>query len=239
MVDSTCNGQVLEVVSQESGDKISQLSKKGAKIGKNVTIDDSATITAKNILIGNDVHIGPNTEISARDFIIGDDVRIGMNCIFRSGEIQIGNKSGIGNDNDIQPHAFFKLGSTSHIGNQANIRGRYITIGDEVFITNGFRVGGGGRNGPEATLIIGDRCTLHNNFINVARPVIVGNDVGISPDAILITHGYWQSVLEGYSASYAPITIHDWVIIGMRSIVLPGVEIGEGTTIGAGSIVSS
>ncbi len=77
-----------------------------------------------------------------------------------------------------------------------------------------------------------------NNFINIAKMVTVGNDVGFGPETILITLGYWQSVLEGYSATFAPITIHDWVILGMRVIVLPGVEIGEGTTVGAGAIVS-
>jgi acetyltransferase-like isoleucine patch superfamily enzyme len=225
-------------VNRKPIDRIAQLSKKGAVIGKDVAIHESADIIAKNIIIGNSVHIGPNTNILARSLVIETDVRIGMNCTFRSNQIKIGENSRIGNNNDIQPHALFSMGNTSHIGNQAHIRGREVTFGDDVFITNGLRVGGGGRNEREAILTVGDRCTMHNNFINIAKPVTVGNDVGFSPETILITHGYWQSVLEGYSATYAPITIHDWVILGMRVIVLPGVEIGERTTVGAGAIVS-
>lgn len=225
-------------MNREPTDIITQLSEMGAEIGRNSAIHESVEIVAKRIVIGDNVQIGPNTRICAREFVFGEDVRIGTNCILQSKEIRIGNNSRIGNNNDIQPHAFFTLGNTSHIGNQAHIRGREVTLGDEVFVTNGFRVGGGGRNEPEATLRIGDRCTMHNNFINIAKPVTVGNDVGFSPETILITHGYWQSVLDGYSATYAPITIHDWVILGMRTIILPGVEIGEGTTVGAGSIVT-
>jgi acetyltransferase-like isoleucine patch superfamily enzyme len=225
-------------MSRNPVDRVAQLSKKGAKIGKDVLIHESAEITGVHIKIGDSVQIGPNTRIFAKNLEIGEDVQIGSNCTFRCNQVLIGDRTQIGSNNDIQPYGLFKIGETSHIGNQSHIRGREVAIGDEVFITNGFRVGGGGRNEPEAILKIGDRCTMHNNFINLAKPVLVGNDVGFSPEAIFITHGYWQSVLEGYSATYAPITVHDWVIIGMRAIILPGVEIGEGTTIGAGAVVS-
>lgn len=217
---------------------ITSLRRKGAEIGKGVKIHKSTKIIARQIQIGDDVHIGPNTRILAKELVLGSATRIGMSCVFRSHEVRIGESSQIGDENDIQPYARFSMGNTSYIRSKAQIRGRVVSLGDEVFITSGFRVGGGGRNGPEACLTIGDRCTMHNNFINIAKPVTIGNDVGFSPETILITHGYWQSVLEGYSASYAPITIHDWVILGMRVIVLPGVEIGEGTTVGAGSIVT-
>ena len=157
MADSTCKNQVLITVSRKPIDKIAQLSKKGAVIGKDVAIHESAGITAKNIMIGDSVHIGPNTQIFARSLVVGADVRIGMNCTFRSNHIKIGENSRIGNNNDIQPHALFSMGNTLYIGNQAHIRGREVTFGDEVFITNGLRVGGGGRNEPEAILTVGDR----------------------------------------------------------------------------------
>lgn len=218
--------------------KVAELRRKGAEIGKDVSIHGHARIMAKRIEIGDKVQIGPNTRILAKEILLGPNVSIGKNCTFRSEQIIIGEKSRIGENNDIQPNALFSIGNTSHIGSQAHIRGRVVTFGDEVFITNGLRVGGGGRDEPDARFIVGDRCTMHNNFINIAKPVTIGNDVGFSPETILITHGYWQSVLEGYSATFAPITIHDWVILGMRVIVLPGVEIGERAIIGAGAIVT-
>ncbi|MFX1563067.1 MAG: DapH/DapD/GlmU-related protein [Promethearchaeota archaeon] len=218
--------------------KVTELRREGADIGKDVTILEGASIIAKKIEIGDGVQIGANSRIQAIELLLGDDVRIGNNCTFRSEQIRIGEKTLIGESNDIQPHSIFSMGNISHIGNKAHIRGRLVSFGDEVFITDGLRVGGGGRNEPDAQFIVGDRCTMHNNFINIAKPVTIGNDVGFSPETSLITHGYWQSVLEGYSTSFAPITIHDWVILGYRVIVLPGVEIGERTTVGAGSIVT-
>jgi acetyltransferase-like isoleucine patch superfamily enzyme len=214
------------------------MNKKQIGIGKDVVIHESAVIKATNIKIGDSVQIGSNTKIFAEHLVLESDVKIGSDCLLRSNQIQMGFESRIGNNNDIQPHSLFKMGKTSSIGNQAHIRGREVTLGDDVFITNGFRVGGGGRNDPYAILTIGDRCTMHNNFINLARHVTIGNDVGLSPDTILITHGYWQSVLEGYTVKYAPIIINDWVIIGMRATILPGVEIGERTTVGSGAVVS-
>ncbi|MBN2228002.1 MAG: hypothetical protein JW779_00290 [Candidatus Thorarchaeota archaeon] len=225
-------------MSQKPVDRVAELVNKGADIGKSVVIHETAQIVAKKIKIGDAVQIGPNTKIFTKNLVLDSDVKIGSNCMLRCNQIELGFESSIGNNNDIQPYSLFKMGKTSRIGNQAHIRGREVTLGDDVFITNGFRVGGGGRNEPDAILTVGDRCTMHNNFINLAKPVSIGNDVGLSPDVILITHGYWQSVLEGYSATYASITIHDWVIIGMRATILPGVEIGERTTIGAGAIVS-
>ncbi len=225
-------------MSQKPIDRVAELSNNGADIGRDVIIHESAEIIASNIKIGDSVQIGPNTRILSKKLVLESGVKIGSNCMLRCNQIQLGHESRIGNNNDIQPYGLFKMGKTSRIGNQAHIRGREVTLGDDVFITNSFRVGGGGRNEPYAILTVGDRCTMHNNFINLAKPVTIGNDVGLSPDVILITHGYWQSVLDGYSATYAPITIHNWVIVGMRATILPGVEIGENTTVGAGAIVS-
>ena len=44
---------------------------------------------------------------------------------------------------------------------------------------------------------------------------------------------------DALHASTAPITIDDYVFIGTRSIILKGVHIGEGATIGAGSVVTN
>jgi len=130
------------------------------------------------------------------------------------------------------------IGKFAHMGVNYSIRGNNIKIGDHFYHSNGLRVGGGGHKGPNANLTIGDRCTLHNNFINVCEPVVIGNDVGLSEEVSIITHGYWQSVLEGYPAKFAGVTIGNGVIVGYRSIILPGVEIADDCVIGAGSVVT-
>ena len=111
-------------------------------------------------------------------------------------------------------------------------------IGCDLYHSQGLRVGGGGRQHPNANLKIGDRCTIHNNFINVCEEVRIGNDVGLSPEVSVLTHGYWLSVLEGYPARFAPVAICDGAIIGYRSLIMMGVTIGERAVIGAQSVVT-
>lgn len=43
--------------------------------------------------------------------------------------------------------------------------------------------------------------------------------------------------MDNHTAKCAPIVIKDHVLIGAKSIILKGVTIGEGSVIGAGSVV--
>ena len=99
-------------------------------------------------------------------------------------------------------------------------------------------MGGGGRQNPNANLTIGDRCTIHNNFINVCEPVVIGNDVGLSPETSILTHGYWLSVLEGFPASFSGVRIGNGAIIGYRSLLMMGVSVADECVVGAQSVVS-
>jgi len=153
-------------------------------------------------------------------------------------EIYIPDSASFGTDIDIHLKGVFSIGEHSRLGSDIHIRGNNVSFGDHLFNSKGLRIGGGGRQHPAANLTIGDRCTIHNNFINLCEPVVIGNDVGLSPDTSIITHGYWQSVLEGYPTRFAGVTIENGVIVGYRCIITMGVSIGENAVIGAGSIVT-
>ena len=43
---------------------------------------------------------------------------------------------------------------------------------------------------------------------------------------------------EDFSARLEPVEIGDYVFIGPRAIILPGVKIGKGAVIGAGAVVT-
>jgi acetyltransferase-like isoleucine patch superfamily enzyme len=139
---------------------------------------------------------------------------------------------------DISIKGIFSIGIYSHIGNYTHLRGRSIFIQDHFYCSGGLRIGGGGAMNPTANLFIGKRCVMHNNFINLCQSVAIGDDVGLSPEANILTHGYWQNVLEGYPVKFAPVTIKDNVIIGYRSLIMPNVSIEEGCVIGAQSVVA-
>jgi acetyltransferase-like isoleucine patch superfamily enzyme len=155
-----------------------------------------------------------------------------------AGDIQIADDVVMGENIDIRVKGIFRLGSRSVLGSNTVIRGNNIVFGEDLYQTGNLNVGGGGRQHPTANLTVGDRCTFHNNFINVCEPVVIGDDVGLSHEAAIITHGYWMSVLDGHPAVFKGITIQDKVIVGYRCLILMGVTIGEAAIIGAGSVVT-
>ncbi len=218
----------------------SQISE-GAKIGENVTIGSNVVIKGEDIVIGNNVKIKDDVKLVGKILSIGELSTLEKGVKIRSNEIRIGKETTINKNCDIFVYDKFQIGNLGFLGT-ASFRGRSITIGDEFYSSTTYAtpltIGGGGRNDPTAYCEIGDRCTMHNNFINIAKPVKIGNDVGLSPDTLLITHGYWLSVLEGHKSTFEPISIGDNVWIGMRAIVTPGVSIGKDCIIGAGSVVT-
>lgn len=153
-------------------------------------------------------------------------------------EIEIGDHVSFGKNIHIRLKGKFSIGNYSRLGNDTEILGNNVSFGEHLFHSSGLKIGGGGRQHPEANFAIGDRCTIHNNFINVCESVIIGDDVGLSPETSILTHGYWLSVLEGYPASFTGVKIGHGVIVGYRSLIMMGVEIDDYCVIGAQSCVT-
>ena len=179
-------------------------------------------ITCRERSIGQDCIIEEDVNIVCDTLILGDEVIIGAGT-------------------DIYLNGRLEIGSLSTIGPNTIMRGNNVSIGSEFYSSGNFGslvVGGGGWNNPQANLVIGDRCVMHNNHINLNRPVTIGNHVGLSPNVDLITHGYWQSVLKGFPFKEGSIIIKDNVIVGWRSLVLANVTIGKSAVIAAGAVVT-
>lgn len=70
--------------------------------------------------------------------------------------------------------------------------------------------------------------------------ITIGNDVFVGPDVLICTSGHPVHP-EARNTRYEygiPITIGNNVWIGGRSVILPGVHIGDNTVIGGGSVVT-
>ncbi|MGW0780989.1 sugar O-acetyltransferase [Streptomyces sp. NPDC002913] len=68
----------------------------------------------------------------------------------------------------------------------------------------------------------------------------IGNDVMIAPSVTLTTTGHpvHPSRRADFGRFSEPVDIEDKVWIGSNAVILPGVRIGYGSVIGAGSVVS-
>lgn len=123
-------------------------------------------------------------------------------------------------------------------------RGELI-VGDDVLIDGKCCFAFSRRSSELPTLIIGDRSAIgHNSKLTVARKIVIGNDCRIASDVWMFDFSGHPSDPEarrtGQSAGSAdvrPIEIGDNVWIGRRCIIFPGVTIGEGSIVSAGSVV--
>jgi maltose O-acetyltransferase len=73
-------------------------------------------------------------------------------------------------------------------------------------------------------------------------PVTIGDDVMMGPDVLIFTRNHRFSrldipMIQQGSSAPKPVVIGDDVWIGERSMILPGVTIGKGAIIVAGSVV--
>ena len=168
-------------------------------------------------------------KINSDSFIEADDIKIGENVRW-------------GRNIDIKIRGIFSIGDNSVVGDRFFARGENIKIGKYFFNvptdSRGMNIGGGSSGLPYANLTIGDRCTCHTGHINLARPVEIGDDVGISHDVDILTHGSWSTVLEGYPSAFKHVKIGNNVILGWKSIILPGVEIANNVVVGSNSTVT-
>jgi maltose O-acetyltransferase len=80
--------------------------------------------------------------------------------------------------------------------------------------------------------IIGDHV-----FLDGRAPIKIGNHVDIASQ-VLIYNSEHDLEKDDFSAREEPVEIKDYVFIGPRAIILPGVTIGKGAVVGAGAVVT-
>lgn len=86
------------------------------------------------------------------------------------------------------------------------------------------------------TLQIGENVGLADTFIIAYAPIIIGNNCSFSFKNMIITSTHDFSDFSTVIAE--PITIGNNVWITSNVTILPGVNIGDNTVIGAGSVVT-
>jgi maltose O-acetyltransferase len=90
-------------------------------------------------------------------------------------------------------------------------------------------------------LKLGDNFYANHNLVVLdCAPVTIGDNVFIGPNVVISTAGHPVDVhVRNSGQEYAkPIVIGNNVWIGATVTIVPGVEIGDNVTIGAGSVVT-
>jgi maltose O-acetyltransferase len=131
----------------------------------------------------------------------------------------------------LQPIGHFSRGIRSSV-----CRHIFKSMGKYVNIDRGARFGWGNE------IELGDHSGIGTNC-QLPASVRIGSDVMIGPDVLVIGQNHkFDRIdipmrLQGDVAT-SVVTIEDDVWIGTRSIILPGITIGRGAVIGAGSVVT-
>lgn len=74
-------------------------------------------------------------------------------------------------------------------------------------------------------------------FLDGRDKIIIGNHVDIASE-VMIYNSEHDINSADFQARLVPVEIEDYVFIGPRVIILPGVRIGRGSVVGAGAVVT-
>ena len=100
----------------------------------------------------------------------------------------------------------------------------FIHMGARFYLPRGVSIGDG--------TIIGDHC-----FMDGRASLRIGSNVDIASD-VMIYNSEHDINSDGFDPIEEPVEIEDYVFIGPRAIILPGVRIGKGAIVGAGAVVT-
>ncbi|MDP3987635.1 MAG: DapH/DapD/GlmU-related protein [Candidatus Levybacteria bacterium] len=152
--------------------------------------------------------------------------------------------------------------STKEIASKAVNRGRNIMLEFELFILHvagnipshyirrffyrmaGVRIGKnstihtGARFYDPQNIAIGDGSIIGEGVVLDGRDKLsIGNHVDIASE-VMIYNAEHDIQSPDFFASCEPVEISDYVFIGPRALILPGVKIGKGAVVAAGAVVT-
>jgi maltose O-acetyltransferase len=112
-----------------------------------------------------------------------------------------------------------------------------VGVGPGVTFAGNVRIEGG----PPGNLVLGELTFVNTGCrFDTSERITIGTRASIAQDVVVLTGSHEVGDHEHRAGldTRRPVTIGDGVWIGARSVVLPGVTVGAGAIVAAGSVVT-
>jgi len=90
---------------------------------------------------------------------------------------------------------------------------------------------------PKGITIGHDSLIGSNSFLDGRAPLTIGSHTSLASDVMIYNDEHDINSAD-FGNSFGPVNIKDYVFIGPRAIILPGITIGRGAIVAAGAIVT-
>lgn len=214
-----------------------------AEFGEDVVIEADDVEVGAGARIGfsdrDDFRTAPGVRIQVRRLVVGRGVVIGRSVRIEGGEIRLDEGVHVQRNSTIRVLDLLHVGAGGTIGEDCEISGRRVRIGQELWMLPQAKIGGGSAFENSSQLDAGHFLHLGvQTLVNTARPVRIGHEVGLGTRTSVYTHGAYPSRLMGFPVAFEGVEIGDfsWV---PGAIINPGVRIGRNCVIGVNSLVTS
>jgi len=195
-----------------------------AEIADSARVHPTALIHAEAVIMDN-VWVGPNVTIDAGT-IVEPNAVLGYRVGVSTKPLRIGKNCLVATNATI--YHSVTLGDSVKVRHNAVVR-------EEVEIGEGTSIGSGCTIEPRTQ--IGRFCSLHCN-VHVTDYSMIGDYVFIGPGFVSLSDLYLDYRRPQLHRDYKGVTIGHAARIGGAVLALPGCEVGEETTVGAGSQIS-
>jgi acetyltransferase-like isoleucine patch superfamily enzyme len=160
--------------------------------------------------LGQNVVVQPNAFVGFIYNSLAQEAIIGDNSIIRSGSIIYG---------DVSAGDFFQTGHNAVIREKTRM-GRYVLVGTGTII--------------DGQVEIADFVKIESNCY-ICTDCIIGTRVFIGPNVVFTNDRIPLKMRDSYNPKGA--VVEDFVTVGAGSVILPGVNIGQGSFVAAGTVV--
>lgn len=221
----------------------------GASLPPDCEVGPEVQVEADEIEVGPGCRIGfsgdddfrtpPGVRIRVRRLVLGAGVQIGRSVRIEGGEIRLDDGVRVIRHSTINVAERLHVGAGGTIGEGGEISGRDVRLGQELWMLPGAKIGGGSAFERTSRLEAGHFLHLGvHALVNTARPVTIGNEVGLGTRTSIYTHGAYPSRVMGFPVAFEGVDIgdHSWL---PGATVNPGVRIGRNCVIGVNSLVTS